>query len=152
MRTMKAILSLIVATLLLLASLPVWAAPRSAGNASTAIGAKPGEILVHFKVGTPPNVRAPIHRAIGGSEVSEIPQIGVVVVKVPEGQEAAFIAQYRKAANVLYAEPNHIFTAVLTPSDPYYAGYYTASHTDNDVISPTQLNQWGLTKVNAPGA
>jgi len=47
------------------------------------------------------------------------------------------VDEYRKDPDVIYAEPNYVLYAFITPDDPFYAS-------DDPSVSP---NQWGLYKI-----
>lgn len=74
-------------------------------------------------------------RAAGAREIGRVPQIGVRVLQVPVQAEARVIAALSNNPNFDFAEPDYIASVVLTPNDPYYAGY-----------------EWHLPKVSAPTA
>lgn len=67
-----------------------------------------GEIVVKFKPGASADVKADAHRQASGTPQAEIARTSVQLVKVPAGQENAFIARYEENASVLFAEPNFI--------------------------------------------
>ncbi len=69
---------------------------------------KAGEILVRFKPGANANDKADAHRQGGGARRAGVARTNIEIVRVPNGQEAASLARYRKNPNVLYAEPNFI--------------------------------------------
>ncbi len=96
------------------------------------------EILVKFEPGTPAADIAKINRSQGARVKSEIPQIGVLVLKVPSGKVLDKVAAYEKNPNVVYAEPNYI--RVLAPPD--------------DAISGTPYgfdDQWALNNTGQTG-
>jgi thermitase len=92
------------------------------------------ELLVKFRPGTPGQVRAAAHRMHGGTVRERIEGLDVEVVTVPRGLVRARQAVYEHNPNVLYAEPNFIAEATVTPSDAYFS------------------RQWGLATVRAPQA
>ena len=94
----------------------------------------PDHILVKFQPGTLDTVKAGIHSRHGGRVAGVIPDIDVQVVKVPANQVMAMVKAYRGEGRVLYAEPDYIAEAILTPNDTYFS------------------NQWGMTKIQAPQA
>lgn len=67
----------------------------------------PGEVLVKFKAGVSASDIAFLNQRIGASQISRIPSIDVLRLRLPEGldvQEA--IARYQASDLVEYAEPN----------------------------------------------
>jgi thermitase len=95
----------------------------------------PGEILVKFKSGVNQLDVQNLLAAQGTQILGAIQPIGVLKVAVRSGQEMDMIASLRGNPNVLYAEPNYIAYALeTTPNDPGYGA------------------QWGLSKIEAPGA
>jgi thermitase len=117
--------------LILALSLPgqAMAQPHDNGQAYA-----PDRILVKFLPGTLDAVKAGIHSRQGGRVAGVIPDIGVQVVEVPANQVMAKVKAYRGESRVLYAEPDYIAEAILTPNDIYFS------------------NQWGMTKIQAPQA
>ncbi|HEV8394831.1 MAG TPA: S8 family serine peptidase [Vicinamibacterales bacterium] len=67
-----------------------------------------GQILVTFRPAANANAKADAHRGARGRLVSEIASRGVALVAVPDGDEDAAVARYRRNSNVLFAEPNYI--------------------------------------------
>jgi thermitase len=97
------------------------------GEVFAAVGAIPGseevsfvadEILVKFEPGTSAADIAKFHRSQGASIKSEIPQIGVQVLRVPAGRVLEKVAAYEKNPNVVYAEPNYIRELSMDPVVP----------------------------------
>jgi len=66
-----------------------------------------GQILVKFVPGAAANVKANAHRVARGRLLTEIAGRGVALVAVPDGDEPAAVARYRRDPNVLFAEPNY---------------------------------------------
>lgn len=95
-------------------------------------------------VGFHPNVtkdeRLAIHASMGATLVKEIPQIHVDVVTVPEETVASSLANYTANPNVRYAELDQEMYGVtnglcmIVPDDPGF------------------VQQWGLTRIDAPEA
>jgi thermitase len=95
----------------------------------------PDRILVGFKPGTPAWDVAGAHASVGAKSKGRIGQIGVEIVEVPRGRSVSgLIKMYERNPNVVFAEPDYVLTAQMTPNDPYYP------------------DQWGLPVVNAPEA
>lgn len=97
-------------------------------------GHAPEEILVKFKAGTSDQEKDEVHRKHGGKVIEVIPQLGVQVVRVGAGEEDNKKDSYKGDKKVEFAELNYEFTVALTPDDVYFG------------------NQWGMTKIQAPGA
>src|SRR5262245_26507456 len=105
-----------VATLALI-MLACFAAHVSAQNGK-AVGRHrvAGAILVKFKPGADANAKADAHRNGGGRRMNEITGTGLQLVAVPNGDEAAAVARYRRNPHVLYAEPNYVRSIPETSS------------------------------------
>jgi type VII secretion-associated serine protease mycosin len=72
----------------------------------------PGWVLVKLRPGV----------MVQGLEVSRvIPRIGVLYVRVPEGQERQAAASLGREPEVEFAEPDYRVVALNTPDDPYYS-------------------------------
>jgi len=64
------------------------------------------------------------------------------VVKIPQGKVGEKIKEYRKRADVEYAEPNYIAYALMTPNDPHYKYQW---HLDNPVYGGIQMEKaWDI--------
>jgi serine protease len=64
------------------------------------------------------------------------------VLKVPEGKVGEKIKEFKKRADVIYAEPNYIAYALMTPNDPYYKYQW---HLDNPVYGGIQMEKaWDI--------
>lgn len=73
--------------------------------------------------------------SVGAREVDQIKQIGVLVLQVSPKAEAKVVEALSKNPNFVFAEPDYMAKAILTPNDPYYFSY-----------------QWHLPKISAPTA
>lgn len=104
------------------------------GNGGNVAQFAPQEILVRFNPGVSPAEIAQIHRQYGGEVRETIPGIGVQVVTVPQDEVMQKVRAYSSNPMVAYAEPNYLAQADGSPDDPYFS------------------QEWGLTKVDAPGA
>ena len=105
---------------LVLASTGVASAAPSVGKTAEFV---PDQILVQFESGANAAEIAKFHRSQGISVVSEIPEIGIQVLKVPSGRILEKVAVYEKNPNVVYAEPNYIVMlqeVYAVPGDPYF--------------------------------
>lgn len=82
----------------------------SPGPRLTTIGGEPavaGEILVKYKPGLHPQSLAPLGQSVAVQSLSDPAWGSLVRVKVPEGQEEAYIRAYSPRPEVEYAEPNY---------------------------------------------
>jgi thermitase len=129
----KTIVALVIA-ILLISSFPIVVFADPPDVPPPVSGFSQDQILVKFQhnVGLPE--AAQIHRQLGGQVKETIPGIGVQVVTVPKGQAKEKAKAYGLNAKVTYAEPDFVAQALGNPDDPYFG------------------LQWGLTKVEAPGA
>jgi thermitase len=125
-------LSLIV-LLLGLGPQPVWGSTPAAPTPRFA----PGRLLVKFKAGVPPNVRAQAAPGPGFQNTSsrELTELGASRLQVPDDQLTATLAALRKNPLVEYAEPDYpVQVADVIPNDPYWS------------------SQWGPPDIQAPQA
>jgi len=64
------------------------------------------------------------------------------VLKVPEGKVGEKIKEFKKRADVIYAEPNYIAYALMVPNDPYYKYQW---HLDNPVYGGIGMEEaWDI--------
>ncbi|MDP1538930.1 MAG: S8 family peptidase [bacterium] len=64
------------------------------------------------------------------------------VLKVPEGKVGEKVKEFKKRADVIYAEPNYIAYALMAPNDPYYKYQW---HLDNPVYGGIQMKKaWDI--------
>ncbi len=80
----------------------------------------PDEILVKFRPGVTSNVKNITLRQHGLTSKDTIPNIGVIVAKVPEKAKDKVLQSLSHNPNIQYAEPNYISKVEATPNDPYY--------------------------------
>jgi len=112
-------------------------APISRAQKESSYGSRyvEDEVLVRFQKGASPSRAALAHGAIGAASVKKLEMVdGLELVKLPRGlsvREA--IGLYRENPDVLYAEPNYIVTAIVTPNDP------------------SLINLWGLQNIGQAG-
>jgi len=92
---------------------------------SPAWGAETERIIVKFRRFTP---------SVLTGETERLKLKDTYVLKVSKGSSARIIEALRKNFNVEYAEEDAVALALETPNDPGFP------------------NQWGLTKIKAPGA
>jgi len=98
-------------------------------------------ILVKLRAGTPPAAAADLHRQIGTRLVGSVPRLGVDVVSASAADLPSRLSAYLRDPRVEYAEPDY-------RAEAYVISAQTAV-TPND---PSFSQQWGMTKVEAPGA
>jgi len=130
---MKKIFVMLFVCILLMASTGAASAAPSGVETEEFV---PDEILVKFEPGTNAADIAMLHRSQGASLRSEIPRIGVQVLKVPYGRVLEKVAVYEKNPNVVYAEPNYIRTLQEGLAAP---------------IDPGFTDQWALNNVGQTG-
>lgn len=108
-------------------------------------GMMTGEILVKFKPGVSGGEMANINARHGASEIATSPYAGFKRLKIPPHKTVAeMVAIYSSNPNVVYAEPNFIAQAFLTPDDAYYAPYQW--HLDNPVYGGINMEAaWDVT-------
>lgn len=69
------------------------------------------------------------------------------VMKVPTGKVKEKVKEYKKRADVVYAEPNYLAYSQWVPNDPYYSYQW---HLDNPVYGGIQMEEaWEF--LGAPG-
>ncbi len=132
------LLSLVVLSLILLGGPSPVAGELHAADAAPALF-EPGVVLVAFNPGPDAtalsgSTREEVLRDYGARRINAIPAIDVDVVSVPAGQELEIVQALNRDPQVLYAEPNYIYQALVTPDDPHF------------------LSQWALPKIAAPAA
>lgn len=94
----------------------------------------PEEIIVQFRPLVPSGVMERITQDRGAQIKARLFLPRTFVLKVPSGQEENLVKVFSRNPLVSYAEPNFKAYALEVPNDPYFS------------------NQWGMTKVQAPGA
>jgi subtilisin family serine protease len=92
----------------------------------------PGELLIKFKDNLTSEQEGNILKNWGLTVKSEIPQIKVKVLNVPEESEAALARALAKNPNIEFAEVNGIAELAMTVNDTYFA------------------SEWHLPKIGAP--
>ena len=103
-------------------------------------------LLVKFKQGISAASAMAAHTRAGGTPIEEFPQIGVVVVEVPDGPPGlSRLGIYRHDATVLYADLDGEVRALHLPPFPTLG----VAVLPNDPLFP---QQWGPVKVKAPEA
>lgn len=79
------------------------------------------ELVVRFKDFPFSLLAQPVLDSLGATVQSEIPELGVAVIQVPEGQLAQALASLQNNLLVEYVEPNFAVRAFYIPNDPFYA-------------------------------
>jgi subtilisin family serine protease len=87
----------------------VWLGLATSGTAADS----QTRLLVKFAPGVSTQARATALGAVGGTQLSQIPDIGVGVVSVPSNAASGALMQLQRTAGVEFAEPD----AVLKPQD-----------------------------------
>lgn len=121
----------IIAVMLLALLIPVGVSAAPSDGITTSVNFTPADILVKFNPAASPAEVALIHRQNEGQVKKLIAELGVQVVTVPSGKVLEKVRAYRANPKVVYAEPDYLAKADLSPDDPYFS------------------QQWGLTKIQA---
>jgi subtilisin family serine protease len=121
--------AIVVSVLLLVGLAPVAAIGQSdmgsgssAGVASQLSKHVPDELLVRFARGVSPTRRPAIHAGLGAKTAARYPIVdGLELVKLPKGTDMKrAIKFYRQHPEVLYAEPNYVVEALVSPNDTWF--------------------------------
>ncbi len=124
------------------------------GQTAVQIHYIPGELLVKFKKGVPPDKATATLATLGARGAREIKRSGVKRIKLPSGlsvEEA--ITQYSMDPNVEYAEPNYIRYPAVIPSDVDFTelwGLHNTGQLVNGVIGTVDadidaVEAWDIT-------
>jgi subtilisin family serine protease len=97
----------------------LWLLALPAIAAAAAPPFEPGEVLVRFRAETGAARRATLREDVGGTLVERFEVPGLERLRVSGPVEAA-VAALRARADVVYAEPNWIWSADVRPNDPSY--------------------------------
>jgi subtilisin family serine protease len=83
---------------------------------------KEGELLVRFKDGTSATTMANLHQSVGATVIKGFTNVtNLRLVSLPPGLSVVdAIGTYMADANVLYAEPNYLYSTFTAPNDPYF--------------------------------
>jgi len=85
----------------------------------------PDEVLVKFSPGLSESGRSAALSAVNADVVDSIPELGVLIIRIPEGQAGHVIAELRLRGDVEYAEPNYCASASdIIPNDPGWSQQY----------------------------
>ena len=107
----------------------------------------PGEVLVRFRDSAPLAAIDAANVAVGAQVVTRFQSVrSLQLVRVPGSADEA-IARYQASPDVLYAQPNFVYTTNLTPNDPQYPNMYNLNNTgqtggtpDADIDAPEAWN------------
>ena len=100
--------------------------PRASGGKHVAIADPatkfvPGEVLVRFRSGVSPAARNAALAGANATFVAETMLPGLVLARLKPGQSVAGAVQaFEQRSDVLYAQPNWIYRASVTPNDPRF--------------------------------
>ena len=113
--------------------------PKPPSEASQKKESVPGEIVVKFKPAASEKIKQEILNSNGLTQKDNIPEIGAILLKVPEAARDKVLEALKKNPNLEYAALNYLaFEASHTPET-----------TSND---PVYYLQWNLKKIGAPAA
>ncbi|MBI2609939.1 S8 family serine peptidase [Candidatus Giovannonibacteria bacterium] len=87
----------------------------------------PGRILVKFKEGVSDAEQGRLLKSWGLAKKSEVKQIKVKILNVPEGAEEVLVQALLHNPKVEYAELDGILKPELVPNDPYYSSEWHLS-------------------------
>jgi thermitase len=96
--------------------------------------ARAGSLLVQFRPGVGESEQNQINQIAGAKSVDRIYLDRTKRVNIGNGNISETLKAYESNPNVEYVTTDQIMSALSTPNDPNFS------------------NQWGLAKVNAPGA
>lgn len=122
---------------LLLVSLPLLGTPGYAAGpgAGDADGRIPDRVLVRFEPQVPEHARRAAFGRVGAEEIGAIPQLDVMIGRVPEAAADRVLAALQRNPHVASAEYDvEVELEEVVPDDPWYA------------------YQWGLRRVELPDA
>ncbi len=120
---MKKVLTFLLISALLVSTI-VLAAPLFKVKTTTTVQSSqdyvPGQILVKFKDTIESSKTV---NSFGCSTIKESIKGGYKYIAIPSNKTVEeMVAEYSADPNVLFAEPNYIYTSYMVPNDPYY-GY-----------------------------
>jgi subtilisin family serine protease len=134
-----------VGTVLLLAVVAATTATGAAGRDAQRLQSKalqrqfvPGEVLVRFKPGVDRTGRAAVLQQTDTIRKQWLRLPGAELLQLPrEASVESAVHELESRPEVLYAEPNFIYHATLTPNDPRYGELWGLSQpSDADIDGP----------------
>jgi subtilisin family serine protease/PKD repeat protein len=108
----------------------------------------PGEIIVKLAPGTAVSARASVRNSIGATVIRSVPKLNLEIWKLPPAMHTTdsmvmSLNALSAERDVLYAEPNYIYTAAGLPNDPLFNelwGMHNTGQTggtdDSDIDAP----------------
>lgn len=128
----RAVFALVLVLMLAVAPLTVYAHD---GTSVPAPAQASDRLLVKFAPGATDTAIAALNARYGVRQLDRIDRLDVRVLSTPKGRSVQeLVKAYTANPNVVFAEPDYVVKATLTPNDTYYS------------------NQWGLPKISMPGA
>ena len=106
----------------------------------------PGEILVRFERSVSSST-AQVAAGFGATRARTLYGSDVELWRVPVGQERSVAARLEARADVVYAEPNYIYSAFGTPDDPLFSRQW--AHTIIHSVGAWNLQTGAATTVIA---
>ncbi len=118
---MKKVLTLLIISALLMSSV-VLASPsfkiKTQANVQIGQDFVPGQILVKFREGFDDSKAI---QGLGCATIEGNARGGYKHIAIPADKTVEqMVSEYSSNPNVLYAEPNYIYTSYMVPNDPYY--------------------------------
>lgn len=103
-------------------------------------------LLVKFRDSTAVRSARSLSRAVGVTATTEFHIVnGLVHWEVPPANLAAALAQLQADPSVVYAEPNYVLTAFLTPNDPRFSQQYHLNNTGTPAADIDAPAAWDIT-------
>jgi len=114
--------------------------PNGSSDRQTAIAAVPGELIVRYHDGVRADDRRRARASVSGVMRDRLLAGSAEVLRLPDGVEGGqAIDRLRRDPAVAYAEPNLLFHATATPSDPLFGDQWGLENS----------KQFGYGKVDA---
>src|SRR3972149_2456050 len=113
----------------------------------------PGEILVRFKPETSNESIQRLHARTGSLKKADLPVTGIRRVSIAPGLTVSeAVALSRQDPNVLYAEPNYIRRAFVTPDDPDFDQQWGLHSTGQTINTTPPFSSTPDADIDAPEA
>jgi Subtilase family/Fervidolysin N-terminal prodomain/PASTA domain len=105
---------------------------------------EPGEVIVRFKPGLGTKMRSAALRAENATLGEPLLLPGTALVELPAGESVpAAVRDFEQRPEVLSAQPNFVYHAEATPTDPFYGYQWGLNQaSDADIDAP---EAWDLT-------